>query len=173
MAELSAAAVEQYTKGRLAQGDPETVRLLAEGLSAARRYCGWHVTPIVTDDEVTLDGPGGRLLRLPTLRLGELTSVRENGVELGVDTLYVSALGMVSKRSGGCWSDKFGAIEVTMTHGFDAAPDFDAAVLSAIDRASFASSGGRPRVVGPFQYETDGSHSECLILDLYRLERTP
>lgn len=174
MAELSVAAVEQYTKGRLAQGDPETVRLLAEGLSAARRYCGWHVTPIVTDDEVTLDGPGGRLLRLPTLRLVELASVTENGVELDVVAdLYVSPLGMVSKRSGGCWSDKFGAIEVTMTHGFEDAPDFDGAVLSAIDRASLAPTGGRLRVIGPFQYETESTADERARLDLYRLERRP
>jgi hypothetical protein len=173
MAELTAADVEQYTQGRLVQGDAETIRLLAERLAAARRYCGWHVTPIREDDELTLDGPGGWLLRLPTLRLVELVEVTENGVAIDVDDLYVSPLGMATKKSGACWAGNLGAITVTMTHGFDAAPDFDGAVLSSIDRSSFVSSGGRPRVVGPFQYETDGTDSECAILDLYRIEQTP
>lgn len=175
MPELSAADVAQYTKGRLAapvppDTDNETTRLLAERLTAARRYCGWHVTPVREDDELTLDGPGGRLLRLPTLRLVELVEVTENGVTLDVADLNVSPLGLVSKKSGGYWASNFGAITVKMTHGFDTAPDFDAAVLSAIDRASFAPEGGRLRVIGPFQYETEGSGSECAILDLYRLE---
>lgn len=172
MPELTAAAVEQYTQGRLISGEAETARLLAEGLSAARRYCGWHVTP-EREDVLTLDGPGGRLLRLPTLRLVELTGVTEDGVVLDVAELYVSPLGMVSKRWGGCWSSNFGAITVTMTHGFADAPDFYGAVLSAVDRASLAPAGGRLRAVGPFQYETASTADERDRLDLYRLERTP
>lgn len=170
--ELSAAAVEQYTKGRLDAADDETKRLLAEGLAEARRYCGWPVTPVRTET-ITLDGPGGKLLRLPTLRLVELVYVVEDGdVEYDPDTdLYVSPLGLVSKRGGGNWSRHYGAIEVRMTHGFDGAPDFDGAVLSAIDRASLAPVGGRPRVVGPFQWETTGTADERARLDLYRLER--
>lgn len=172
MPELTPAAVEQYTQGRLTKDAPETARLLAERLAAARRYCGWHVTP-ERDDELTLDGQGGRLLRLPTLRLVELTKVVENGVILDVAELHVSPLGMVTKRSGGCWAHNLGAITVEMTHGFADAPDFDGVVLSAVDRASFAATGGRPRVIGPFQYETEGSAAECTVLDFYRLERRP
>lgn len=169
---LTADTVEQYTQGRLDSGEPETERLLAEGLSAARRYCGWHVTP-VREDVLILDGPGGRLLRLPTLRLIELTEVTENGVTVDVDDLYVSPLGMVTKKSGACWSRHLGAITVTMTHGFDNAPDFDGAVLSCIDRASLAPTGGAVRAIGPFQFDTGGTDSEYAILDLYRLERSP
>lgn len=168
---LTAEAVEQYTRGRLVEDD-ETDRLLAAGLKAAQRYCGWHVTPERVD-VLTLDGPGGRLLRLPTLRLVELTAISENGVALDVDELCVSPLGMVSKKYGGCWASNFGAIEVTMTHGFDDAPDFDAAVLSAIDRASLAPEGGAVRAIGPFQFDTSGTDTERAILDMYRLERTP
>lgn len=167
---VTAAVVEQYTKGRLVDGDDETERLLAAGLASARRYCGWHVTPVETEDAVTLDGPRGRLLRLPTLRLVELVEVKENGVILSVDDLYVSPLGMVTKKNGACWSDKLGSIEIVMTHGFDEAPDFDAAVLSAIDRASLAPIGGAVKAVGPFQFDT-GTETEGAILDLYRLER--
>lgn len=168
---LTAAVVEQYTKGRLVDGDDETERLLAAGLGAARRYCGWHVTPVAEEDALTLDGPGGRLLRLPTLRLVELVSVTEDGVELDIADLYVSPLGMVTKKSGAWWSYNLGGIEIVMTHGFDDAPDFDAAVLSAIDRASLAPTGGAVKAVGPFVFDTDGTVAERAILDLYRLER--
>ncbi|WP_292980960.1 hypothetical protein [Mycobacterium sp.] len=147
--------------------------------SAARRFCGWHVTPVREDDEVTIDGPGSGLLVLPTLRLGELTGVVEDGVALDVGTdLYVSARGLVRKRSGACWSRHYGAITVTMTHGFAAeeALDFEAAVLSYAER----SDGDKPRVVGPFQWDTKlmapgsaFSVAERSLLEQYQLESAP
>lgn len=169
MAELTPGDVEAYTQGRLDRDDAETARCLAAALSAARRYCGWNVTEVV-DDEVTLDGPAGSLLVLPTLHLTQLVSVVEDGVTLNLDDLYTSSRGLVRKRSGGTWSRHFGAITVVMTHGYADAPDFNAAILSAVDRISM---GGAPRVIGPFQYETDGTADELTVLDRYRLEKAP
>jgi hypothetical protein len=179
MPELAKADVEQYTGGRLDKDDAETQKILDRGLAAARRFCGWRVHPPMAET-VTLDGSGGRLLRLPTLKLAEplALTVVEDSVVVDVADLYVSFSGMLSKKSGSCWSDKLGGIVVTMTHGFDAAPDFDAAVLSWIDRASLAPAGGRARVIGPFQYESEGlaadstfTQSERALLEQYRLER--
>lgn len=155
--------------------------------SVARRFCGWHVTPVREDDEVTLDGPGSQLLVLPTLRLVELVSVVEDGVTIDVADLFVSARGLVRKKSGAWWSRNYGAIVVTMTHGFD-----DAAGLEdgAIDYAqgfnaavaSFAarSGGAQPRVVGPFQWEPTAMDAasaftvaERSLLEQYRLESAP
>lgn len=99
----------------------------AAALAAARRYCGWVVTPPETVT-ITVDGPGGRDLSLPTLHLSALTVVVEDGVTLDVADFAVSVnTGIVRKRFG-CWTSKLGGIQVTMTHGFAAAPDFDAAV---------------------------------------------
>lgn len=155
--------------------------------SAARRFCGWHVTPVREDDEVTIDGPGSPLLVLPTLRLVELTKVVENGVELDVDNdLFVSARGLVRKRSGACWAANYGAIVVTMTHGFptdvDAddklptAAEFNAAVTSYAAR----SAASKFRAIGPFQYDTQSmaagsafSVVERSLLEQYRLESAP
>ncbi|MEV5360582.1 hypothetical protein AB0K45_09585 [Micrococcus luteus] len=181
MADLTPDAVAAYTSGRLAADDAETQRLLSAGLAAARRFCGWHVTGVREDDEVTLDGPGGELLVLPTLHLVELTGVVEHGVALDVDTdVHVSARGLVRKRSGACWSRHYGAITVTMNHGFDDAADFNAAVLSFVDRSSYAAAGGRRKAVGPFQYETEAmagasafSTVERSLLEQYRLESAP
>ena len=145
--------------------------------SAARRLCGWHVTPVREDHVLTLDGPGSPLLVLPTLRLVELTSVVENGVEFDVTTdLHWSQRGLVRKRSGARWSGDYGSIVVTMTHGFDDAHDFDSAVASFAER----SAGELPRVVGPFQWDSaamaDGSAFsvvERALLEQYRLEPAP
>jgi hypothetical protein len=144
----------------------------AAARDGAQRYCGWHVTPVKEGDEVTLDGPGGRLLMLPTLALVELTSVIEDGVEVPITDLYVSKAGMVKKKSGGCWSRHFGSIVVTMTHGYASAPNFEAAVASMSQRLSLEAAGGRLRVVGPFQYD-DLSRSEQEMLASYRLESRP
>jgi hypothetical protein len=178
MAELTNPDVEQYTGGRLDRDDPETDKLRLRGLATARRFCGWHVTPQKVDDVVTLDGKGGVVLRLPTLRLVTLTEITEDGAAIAPADIYVSDRGMLTKKSGARWSEKFGAIVVKMTHGFDAASDFDAAVLSWVDRASLAPVGGRARVIGPFQYESEGpaagstfTQSERALLEQYRLER--
>lgn len=98
--------------------------------AAARRYCGWVVTPPETVT-VTVDGPGGRVLSLKTLQLTGVSGVLENGVPVDVDGLVViTDRGELVKKSG-CWVRGYGAIQVTMTHGFTDAPDFDAAVEQA------------------------------------------
>jgi len=178
---LAPADVQRYTSGRLAADNPETQRLLSAGLAAARRFCGWHVAPVKQNQEVTLDGPGGKLLVLPTLALVELTSVEEDGVALDVDNdLRVSPRGLVQKRSGGLWCRHYGAVQVTMTHGYEEAPGFNAAVLSFVDRSSLAPSGGRANVIGPFQYPVEAmaaasafSTVERSLLEQYRLESAP
>lgn len=133
--ELTTEDVQLYTKGRLNKDDDETKRLLNAALATCRRYCGWRVTP-VKSEELTLDGPGGRRLSLPTLHLVELTSVIEDDVTLDLSGLQWSPLGFVRKKSGGCWSSDLGAITVTMTHGFEDAADWQAAVLELVDRMS-------------------------------------
>lgn len=174
---LDPTLVEQYTKGRLDASEDESKRLVAAALAAARRWCGWHVTPVKAGDVVTIDGRGGRMLRLPTMKLVSLTGLVEDGTAVDLSGLRVSQLGMVSKKSGAFWSCHFGAIQATMTHGYADAPDFDAAVLSLIDRESFLSAGGRARVVGPFQWESGDTviggftTAELAKLEQFRLER--
>jgi len=177
MPELTPADVEQYTRKRLDKTDAETERLLAAGLATVRQFCGWHVTPVKTGHEVELDGPGGRLLALPTLRLVTLTEVTEDGKTLDVSGLYVSKRGLVRKKSGGFWSPHYGAITVTMDHGIEDTDAFNAAVLSFIDRMSKAPTGGDPIAVGPFRWAEQKtvsrsafSATELAILEQYRLE---
>lgn len=169
---LDLVTVEQYTQGRLDRDDPETARLLASALSAARRWCGWHVAPLISNDEVTVDGPGGKLLVLPTLRLTDLVTVIEDGTNIDLDGLHWSARGLVRKDYGS-WSQRFGSITVVMSHGFDDAEDFDSAVLSYIERSS--QSAGSLVSVGPFRWSEQKATSvfsdeERGLLEQYRLE---
>jgi hypothetical protein len=175
---LDVVAVEAFTRGRLDRDDDETERQLAAALAAARSYCGWHVTPVLVDQTVTLDGPGTQLLVLPTLKLTELSEVTENDVELNLADLASSARGLIVKRElGAYWTSVFGAITVIFSHGYDDAPDFESVVLSAIERGAF-SSDANPRVIGPFQYaDTTPANAlftdaERAILDKYSLEKT-
>jgi hypothetical protein len=175
---LDVVAVEAFTRGRLDRDDDETERQLAAALAAARNYCGWHVTPVLVDQTVTLDGPGTQLLVLPTLKLTELSEVTESDVELDLDILVWSARGLIAKRDvSAYWTSVFGSITVMFSHGYDAAPDFESVVLSAIERGAFGSDIS-PRVIGPFQYTDPGNSDAVLftdaeraVLDRYRLEK--
>lgn len=147
MPELAVADVVNFTGGRLPDDGPtgETQRMLDAALQVARRETMWHVSP-ERSDEIEMDGPNSRILWLPTLRLVELDSVIEDDVELDLSAIKVSKgdgtdmLRRVAlrKTSRGWWSGEYGAIVVSMTHGFDeaAADDWRQAILSMVDQMS-------------------------------------
>jgi hypothetical protein len=173
---LDVDVLADYTKGRLDADADETARLLDSAVAAVRRWCGWHVAPELTQTE-TVDGPGGALLRLPSLRVVALSAVTEDGVDLDLAGLEWSRIGLVRKKSGGLWTSRFQGITVTMSHGFADAADFETAVYSVADHMSQAADGGAPTVVGPFRWGNADSPdagfttAELLILEQYRLER--
>ena len=178
---LNVVAVETFTKGRLDHDDEETQRQLDAALAAARAYCGWHVSPVLVDQEITLDGPTtSHLLVLPTLKMTELSEVTEDEVAIELTDLNWSVRGLIQKKSGHWWSQMFGSIVVVFSHGYTSAnaPDFESVVLGAIERGAF--SGDKiPRAIGPFQYGAsleDRSlflDAERAVLDRYALEKRP
>lgn len=89
---------------------------LAAAHGSVRRHCGWHVAPIISET-LTLDGSGGTDILLPSLRVVELITVTNAGVDVtaSVDT---SKSGMLRMRSGK-WTDRFGGVVVQMRHGYD------------------------------------------------------
>ena len=179
MPELSVDDVVAYTNGRLEDND-ETARMLVAALAAARRYCGWHVTP-VRDDVLTVDGPGRSVLSLPSLQLLEITALVEDGDTLDVlDLRWSRPKGQVYKDNGCWWTGDWNAIEVSMTHGFETAPDFNEAVLSLLDRTARGGSTGAIRevdVAGVYQrqvsYESSGSASAFSPAERLKSRRLP
>ncbi len=139
MAELTAEDVENFTRGRLQADDDEVARMLNAALVVARRYTGWHVSPIVEGDVLVLDGPGGRRLQLPTRRIIAIDSIEENGTPTAAERYAVSAEvpGLVVRRSGS-WTCETSGISVTLDHGYseEEAADWRQAILAMVDQMS-------------------------------------
>lgn len=154
---IDVAAVAAYTKNRLAVDDPETQRILDRATSVVEDFCEWHVKPIKANHVITLDGPGGRKLPLPTQKVDQLHSVVEDGIALNVAELVRSQTKpvLLEKKSGACWSTNPSSIVVTMTHGYaeDEAMAYDMAVLDACDR--FSQMVGTVNVNGLKRYDVD------------------
>jgi hypothetical protein len=161
-----------------------SANVLAATQAAVRLYCGWHVCPVRVDVVTQVDDVAGDLLALPTMKLVELTSVTELGEPLdlaglrwAIPTDLRPRRAIVSKVRG-CWPTTYGAVTVTMTHGFteDEAADWRRAVLSFADRMSLADSSGDPIQVGPFRWpDIEGlfNATECAVFDKYRLLAYP
>lgn len=147
MAELSASDVETYTGGRLPASDPETQRMLDAALTEARHSVGWHVSPVLTAQTITMDGPGGYKLRLPTQKIVTLNSIANDGVDLDLvnDVVQSAQVGWLLVKKTGCWSYKYSGISINMDHGFteDEASDWRQAILSMVDDMSTVKISGR------------------------------
>lgn len=127
-ADLPAAVLARFADNAAAQAAIDTA------LVAARRFCGWHVSPSKAET-VVVDGPGGRVLSLPTLNLTAVASVTELGAAVDVSTLDRSrAKGTLTKQYG-YWSGRDGSISATITHGFTEAEaaDWRSAILKLVD----------------------------------------
>lgn len=145
--EITVDDVVAYTGGRLVDND-ETARMLAAALAAARRDVGWHVSPVLEDHQVTLEGPQSRVLTLPTKRLITLIEVVEDGSTLDLAglrwTVAPDVVARVRKRSDAFWSCDYASIVVTMEHGYTKteAGDWVQAILTMVDQMSLLPVGG-------------------------------
>jgi hypothetical protein len=153
---------------------PEGVDAVAwsAACEAARAYCGWHIAPSVTET-VTVDGPGGSILMLPTLHLTDVASITNDGT--AVTDPEWSEAGMVR----GSWSCRFRGVEVTMTHGYDSCPPEILGVLreaasrgvtgSAVSQVGQVRMGGVSGVPGAASFMLD----QQAVLDRYKIPARP
>lgn len=174
---LSAATLERFGSEEAAQAALDAV------LVAARRYCGWHVSPVREDDELVLDGPGISVLDLPTRKLIALTGVVEAGTELDVAKLDWSVNGSVRKQSGVSWSCRYRSIEATIDHGYTEAEaaDWRKAIIDMVTTVSYSASttedGLKRKKVDDVEYEWfdfasaagEAVYSVSAVLDGYQL----
>lgn len=132
----SAAEVENFTKGQIDSADPRVADAINAVTSNIRKEAGWHVGPVVTGHSVVLDGPGGRKLNLPTLKLVNLVSLTQLGVALNLtdDSHDWSELGLIEKRDGSYWTDRYRKIVAVMDHGFADLADLKFLTLSLVAR---------------------------------------
>lgn len=115
--------------------------MLKAALAVARNYTGWPVSPVITGAVITLDGPGGRDLFLPTRKITAVESVVEDGVTLDPADYVLSANtpGMLHRKNGR-WTTAYAGITVTIDHGYTEveAADWRRAVMLMVDQMSRA-----------------------------------
>lgn len=118
----STTELRQWKQLDEAEFDTDSATLAVAGASGMiRSHCGWDISQTTVTDAI-LDGPGGRSLWLPTLKLTAVGSVVVNGDVLTVDTQYDwTSYGKLIHR--GCWPCKPRSITVTYTHGWATVPD--------------------------------------------------
>lgn len=156
---------------------------LSAAHAALRRFCGWHVAPVITET-LTLDGSGGKTLLLPSKRIVSIESVISDGVDV-TDRVEVSKnAGMI--EFGGHWSRKLGGIVIELTHGYevDEVLDVSALIVTLTKRARESGRTVASQAIGPANVRyitgTDGSvpglplfESEKETLEPYRLNWGP
>lgn len=106
---------------------------LAAAHGAVRRFCGWHVAPVI-EETLTLDGSGGTDILLPSLRVMQLVSVLNDGTSVAsqVDTSRAGILRLTS----GTWTRRLGRVVVTLRHGYelDEVPEVAAIIAGVAKR---------------------------------------
>ncbi|MFF2651474.1 mobile element protein [Streptomyces sp. NPDC058045] len=110
----------------------DDVQMLAALRAATRRFRGQvrHPVSLVTDDQVFLDGTGGKVLRLPAVPVRAVRSVMVDGVEL--EGVRVRRQAGLLLHPSGCWP-AWSEITVTYDHGLDPVPEDVAEVV--VDQA--------------------------------------
>ncbi|QHB37238.1 head-to-tail adaptor [Gordonia phage Gudmit] len=123
---------------------PEGVDVEQSDLDAVchdiRLLCGWHIAPAV-EMEFVVNAEGGTILTVPTLEMGEPTSVVDrNGTE--ITGWSWSANGILEHESG-CWPKGLRSVTVTAPSGYTTCPASIRAVIEDIlaDRASVKTAG--------------------------------
>jgi hypothetical protein len=127
---VTPAEFSAWTGGKIPEADPRLEPLLLGASAGVRRWCGWHIAPVL-EETLTGDGPAGRLLLLPTGRLLAVLEASDAGTVLDVSGVDFSRSGMVElpRTSGTWWSGRLGAVSVRVRHGYDLADVPDVAQI--------------------------------------------
>lgn len=117
---------------------------MTSGLDAVRSWCGWHIAPSQSET-VKVEGEGGRVLLLPSLKVTAVTEVRnESGA---VTTGYKWRENGVLR---GWWSaEDLYAFDIT--HGYVEMPSELQAITNKIDADGVGSRLLASENAGPFQ----------------------
>lgn len=139
-----------------------------------RDYCGWHISPNMTET-LTLDGPGGTVLTLPSLHVSDISQITNAGTALDASDYDWSTAGIVELRCGR-FTSRLRAVSATLTHGY---PQMPAGIQAVIDHLATQDLAGQVVRVGQVQVSAvraDGATevmSAASILDRYRLPPRP
>jgi hypothetical protein len=150
----------------------------AATVAEVRAYCGWHIAPEVTET-ITVDGPGGPVLTLPTLRLVDLVSITNDG-NLITDPDWSSS-GMVHVYGPvtyhyGAWSRRLRGVVAEITHGYEEWPlELFAVMTEMATTNSSAFAGIRSVASGSHSFTLESSlrPAQSEVLGRYQLPFIP
>lgn len=131
-------------------GSPFTQAAIDIASAGIRSTAGWHIAPEVTET-LTLDSDGSTRLLLPTLKLVEVTEVRDvrEDTPVVLDGWRMSPAGVLVRTCGG-WPCGVQAIEVDVVHGYDSCPPELLPLIAAGCRSQGADSAVKSQTTGPF-----------------------
>jgi len=143
------------TGGRIPADDPRVQPLLDAATAAVRRYCRWHITPVV--EETFIVDALGKTCSIPSLHIEELLEVQTGGQPVDLDDLEWTDSGLLRMKRG-CWSQAWRGTEITVRHGYQACPDVAQAIVRACSAAISAPAGIVREQAGQvsFQYADSG-----------------
>lgn len=155
-------------------GDAQSA--LDAATATVRAYCGWHVTPSVTEDLTVQPVQYATQIFLPSLHITDVAAVTLDGIDLVADDYRWTPNGVLTRVDGAYWwpylSEPAQVATVTLTHGYEDAPDVAQVVMALATRLQSAVGGARIRQVGQVVYDnptTDGEKDEKAVLDKYRI----
>lgn len=137
---------------------------------AVRRYCGWHVAPVITET-IRLDGTGQRTLLVPSGRLLNLVAATSDDRDV-LAQVEVSGKGMLELKGGGLWTNRLGGVLITITHGYeiDEVPDVAGVIATAAARGGGPGGQIASQAVGPANVRYTGNDIQLLQTELTTLE---
>lgn len=133
-----------------------TQEMVEVAVAAIRADAGWHIAPVVTET-VTVFGDGRRSLFLPSLRVLSVDAVTFGGLPVQGWMLCPGCVlyGISS------WEWPVGPVQVTLTHGYESAPDLIPAVAARLNGFTRGDRAVVSQTDGPFTttYSTDAEMS--------------
>lgn len=151
---ITPADVEGWTQGKLRASTVGLDKKCAGVSRAIRDYCGWHIFPVLEIHDL-MDGPGGRILQLPSRYLRSVEALRWRGDELPVGSYRHSLSGFVEYEPAGTegwpwptlgvWPTGFRVLDVEFTSGYSKVPESMVQLASGIAARAAASPLGYTR----------------------------
>lgn len=150
--------------------DPQ--QALDAALVAVQSYCGWHISPSVTET-VTVWSKDGCVLFLKTLALTAIISIVQDGVTIPSTSYTFESYGAVRVVPGSYFS-RLSKLTVNFTHGYTTLPKDAKDVALALAQRSIndtrgmvARGGGATGVVVVQQYGSQLTDADKAKLDPY------
>lgn len=115
----TAANLEARSQGAIPADHPYAAAALTAATELIRSFCGWHISGEISET-VYLDDAGGPIVALPSRRVVSVSALAVNSEPVDVSTLLWLRDGRLAKAY---YVPTYRVLEVTMTHGFDTAPE--------------------------------------------------